>query len=103
MYNMKKEEDKFVIEDDNKIIGRILYEYNGNSIAVLSTFVDPNYRGKNLARLLVDEVVKLARGEHKQIIPVCSYVLKLFEKNPEEFHDVWNKVKHDYDQACKLQ
>ncbi len=100
MYNIKKESNRFIIENES-LIGKIEFEYFEDSIAVTSTYVNPEYRGQNIARMLVDEVVMKARKENKQIIPVCSYVLRLFEKNAE-FNDVWNKKQYDFDQVCKL-
>ena len=60
-------------------------------ILVNHTFVDPSQRGQGLARKLVDRVVADARETSSKISPSCIYVRRVFENNPEDFADVWDR------------
>ncbi|WP_025725062.1 GNAT family N-acetyltransferase [Acholeplasma granularum] len=89
MFNHEK--GKFYLtSDEGKTIAFITYKYISDYIAVDHTFVDPILRGQGIAQKLVDEVVKLARLENKKIDPICPYVHKLFEKDPQ-YEDIYRK------------
>ncbi|UVI30688.1 GNAT family N-acetyltransferase [Paenibacillus spongiae] len=59
------------------------------------THVDPQYRGRDLARKLLDLVVHDAREQGRTIIPSCSYALAQFKRYPE-YEDVWKKTDTSY-------
>lgn len=54
-------------------------------------------RKHGIGRKLVDEVVAIARQNHKRINPVCSYAEKVLTEN-EEYTDV---LMYDFDQMKK--
>ncbi|GGO01627.1 GNAT family N-acetyltransferase [Saccharibacillus kuerlensis] len=54
------------------------------------TYVEPDYRGGSVAKLLLDRLVEEARMEGKQIFPVCSYVRAQFKRDPD-YRDVWHE------------
>jgi len=93
MTQIKAGNHEFFIEDSGNVIGKIEFtpsgtDSNGNEIiSVNHTEVNGEYSGQGLARQLVDRVVDYAREGNKKIVPVCSYVKNVFEKN-EEFKDV---------------
>ncbi|MFP4977032.1 GNAT family N-acetyltransferase [Paenibacillus sp. CN-4] len=89
-----KEGDGFYLRGDAGLIGEITYlSLTGTDTWVLNhTYVAPPYRGRNLARTLLDSVVEEARKQGKRILPACSYALDQFKQNPEEFQDVWRKA-----------
>ncbi|MFC4775775.1 GNAT family N-acetyltransferase [Paenibacillus sp. GCM10023252] len=71
-------------------IGEITYQMVDVDTWIIDhTFVDPRYRGRNLARQLLDFVVDEAREKGRKIIPSCSYVLAEFKRNPDRYGDVW--------------
>jgi predicted GNAT family acetyltransferase len=47
------------------------------------TFVPPELRGRQVAKLLVAEAFAYARENSIKVIPTCSYVAKQVERNPE--------------------
>lgn len=55
-----------------------------NSYDIYSVVVPVESRGKNIADQLVREAIKAARAENVKIIPTCPYVVKWFERHPEE-------------------
>ena len=52
-----------------------------------STFVDPSLRGQGIAKRLLDKLADFARENDLKIRPLCSYVVKAFEKS-KEYGDV---------------
>ena len=47
------------------------------------TFVPPELRGRQVAKLLVTEAFAYARDNGYKVIPSCSYVARQADKNPE--------------------
>ncbi|MBS9335513.1 N-acetyltransferase [Fructobacillus sp. M1-13] len=85
-----KEENGFYYEEKGKRLGAVVYqgEEGGQVLALTSTYVDPNLRGQNIARQLVDAVCDLARSEGKKVRPDCRYAQVLFRRFESEYEDV---------------
>ena len=47
------------------------------------TFVPPELRGRQVAKLLVTEAFAFAREKGYRVIPTCSYVANQAERNPD--------------------
>ncbi|WP_372713383.1 GNAT family N-acetyltransferase [Ilyobacter sp.] len=78
----------FYIEQDGKNIAELTYVYGGEGkIAINHTYVDPNYRGKGLAKELALESVKYVKEKNYKIIPVCSFAVIFFRRH-EEYSDI---------------
>lgn len=74
----------FFIEEDNEIVAELTYDYNEAGDMVLNhTGVQPRHEGKGLGRQLVSKAVEYARNNNLKIVPVCSFVVRLFEIVPE--------------------
>ena len=52
------------------------------TIAIDSTFVPPEYRGRGIAQALVERGIADARANNVKIKPVCSYVAAQFRRHP---------------------
>jgi len=93
MYQIKKGVDRFyAISDGNIEIGELTYFSRGNYLVANHTYVDPKYRGQNIARELLNAFVEYCRQEKKKIIPICSYIQAVFAKNKNEYRDVWDEI-----------
>ena len=66
------------------------FDFSKKTMTVLHTVVKPEYRGQGLAKVLLLSAVSYAREKGYKIIPVCSYVLSVFEKD-RSFDDVYEK------------
>lgn len=69
--------------DGKKFVGECSFEVISGIWYANHTQVDPAYGGRQIARKLVQELVKQARYFNVKIQPVCSYVIREFEKFPE--------------------
>lgn len=88
-YKVTLDDNRFYIGDENHLIGEItFYDNNEGQLVVDHTYVNPEYRGKNLGMILVNAVVKYAEEVNKQIIPLCPYVEKVFSRN-SDFKLIW--------------
>ncbi|MEJ8305259.1 GNAT family N-acetyltransferase [Saccharibacillus sacchari] len=87
-----KEATGFKLKRADRIIGEITYAEGPEPHTWMAnhTYVDPEYRGGSVAKLLLDRLVEEARLQEKMIFPVCSYVRAQFKRH-EEYRDVWHE------------
>ena len=87
----KTEEDKkgyFAALDGDKEAGRMSYTFAGESRMILDhTEVNDDYRGQNIGKRILMEVVRFARENNFKIIPLCPFAKSVFDKK-EEIRDV---------------
>lgn len=76
----EKENKRVVAKINDLVIGFCKYEEKGSVWNIVSTFVDPNYRGKGISKELVEIVISNARKENKKLVADCSYAKKILEK-----------------------
>jgi predicted GNAT family acetyltransferase len=87
-YTYEPEADRIVaITDDGQKAGEITYEVEDDYWNANHTWVDPEYRGYNIARNLVNMLADTARAENARIFPTCSYAKHVMEKE-SSFADV---------------
>lgn len=86
----EKGDNRFYKNDENgKLIAEITYVPSGeDKVLVDHTFVDPSLRGQGVAEQLVDRAVQEMKMENKKIVPVCPYVVSLFERKPEKYQEI---------------
>ena len=63
----------------------------GDQRVFYHTVVDPEYGGRGLATILVEEALNGARDAGKRIVPVCSMVETVLKKHPE-FDEITDPV-----------
>jgi predicted GNAT family acetyltransferase len=67
---------------DNKVAEINWKTYDGY-IAVYETRVDDSLKGQGYGKKLFDKVVEYAREHSLKVKPICSFVVKMFERHPE--------------------
>lgn len=85
-----------VEEDDRQVNGRYFIRLPGgleaemtwrrvseNVIALDHTYTPPEFRGRNLAFLLMERAIAEARTAGYKILPECSYAVTQFRRHPE--------------------
>ncbi|MBQ9532222.1 MAG: N-acetyltransferase [Eubacterium sp.] len=68
------------IIDNENIIGYCTYEDSGSSWVITHTVVNSDYQGQGLAKKILECVIDEAEKRGIDIIPVCSYAVRYFEK-----------------------
>ncbi len=51
---------------------------------LVETYTPPQHRGKGVARLMVSKALEVARERGLSVVPICSYSVYYFIKNPGE-------------------
>lgn len=88
---IKQDRNSFYINGESgKLVARMEISETERIIIIASTFVDDSLRGQGVGRLLLEEVVKLARSSNKRILPLCPYALSVFKKD-DSLSDIWDK------------
>lgn len=78
----------FVASDSEHEAGRITYTFAGNSKIIIDhTEVSDAYRGQNIGKRILMEIVEYARENKIKIIPLCPFAKAIFEK-VESIRDV---------------
>jgi hypothetical protein len=62
----------------------ITYKIIDDKLQLISTYTPEEFRGKGLARRLVDYAVEYAANNNLLIEPICSYAVRYFIKNPDK-------------------
>ena len=80
----------YMNDDVGKMIAEVTFtELDDNTILVDHTFVDDSLRGKGTAGKLMLEVIDYAKTHNKKIRASCSYAVKWFDKNKNEYKDIY--------------
>lgn len=94
---IRKEGNAYVVIGPNGQVGEITYRLADVNTWILDhTYLDPEYRGGNLAPRMLDFVVEEAREKGRKIVPACSYALAQFRRNPDKYGDVWERGHGEY-------
>lgn len=88
MIDIRFEDSRSAAYDDGKFIGECCFSVEKNTWTLFHTEVDPSYGGQGIAKRLLKSVVENAASQGAKIKPVCSYVVKEFQRYPEEYEPV---------------
>ncbi|WP_138755017.1 GNAT family N-acetyltransferase [Paenibacillus sinopodophylli] len=92
----QKQGNSYVLTTNKGTIGEITYTMVDVDTWVIDhTYVDGAYRGRNLAKQLLDFVVEEAREKGRKIVPACSYALAQFKRSAA-YADVWERSNTEY-------
>ena len=72
-----EEENRSIAYDGEKEIGECCYEVSADAWTIVHTAVNPDYRGKDIAKRLVYKVVEAAEKRKLRVVPACSYAERL--------------------------
>jgi predicted GNAT family acetyltransferase len=81
----------YTIAVEGQTVGHADYADRGDQRVFYHTVVDPEYGGRGLATILVEEALNGARDAGKRIVPVCSMVETVLKKHPE-FDEITDPV-----------
>lgn len=60
------------------------YGIEGDKMKLIETYTPEQHRGKGVARLMVEKALEVAQAKGLKIVPICSYSVYYFIKNPEK-------------------
>ena len=73
---------RITINDKALLAGELIFELtDARTIRATHTFVNEDYRGQGIAARLVDALIEYCTAEGLSIIPVCSYIVKLAQRD----------------------
>jgi predicted GNAT family acetyltransferase len=81
----------YTIAVEGQTVGHADYADRSDQRVFYHTVVDPEYGGRGLATILVEEALNGARDAGKRIVPVCSMVETVLKKHPE-FDEITDPV-----------
>lgn len=78
----------FKAAEDEKEAGRMTYSWAGENLIIIDhTEVNPEFKGKNVGKLMVLAAVDFARKNNIKILPLCPFAKSVFDRNAD-LHDV---------------
>lgn len=73
---------------NGKKIGNIFFVRVGSDkIMISEAEIDPDYQTKDIELYLVQEIINMAREQHRKVMSICPYISNIFLEHPE-FDDV---------------
>ncbi|OBJ50849.1 GNAT family N-acetyltransferase [Mycobacterium sp. 1423905.2] len=85
---------RYTIAVDGQVVGLADFADRGDQRVFYHTEIDPEFGGRGLATILLEEALQEARAEGKRIVPVCSMVGTVLKKHPE-YNDITDPVTAD--------
>ena len=82
----------FVLETGGQRLAEMEIGINDGELTVFHTEVAEVLKGQGIASRLLGKMVDYARDNHFKVIPLCPFVRAQFEKDPQQYADVWKKV-----------
>lgn len=81
-YKVNHEDRRYYINWNNQMAAEMTYSKAGDGMIIIDhTFVDDQYRGEGLGKLLVYQAVEDARINNIKIIPLCPFAKVVFKKD----------------------
>ena len=72
----------------NKQIGSIFFVKIGtDKIMISEAEIEPDYKDENVELYLIEEIIGIARQQHRKVMSICPYISNIFKQHPE-FDDV---------------
>ncbi|QLL07491.1 GNAT family N-acetyltransferase [Mycobacterium vicinigordonae] len=86
-----KEDDRYSIDVGGQTVGFADFADRGEQRIFHHTEIDPDFGGRGLATILLEEALQATRADGKRIVPVCSMVVTVLKKHPE-YNDITDPV-----------
>lgn len=86
---IKKGNNKYYVGDsEENPLAEMTYVPTGENLIIIDhTYVADELNGQGIGKLLLKEIVEMAKKENKKITPLCPYAKAQMEKN-EEYHSL---------------
>lgn len=77
----------YAICNGRKIGNLFFIRVGSDKIMISEAEIDPQYQTKDIELYLVQEIINIAREQHRKVMSICPYISKIFIEHPE-FDDV---------------
>lgn len=85
---IKKGNNKYYVGDsEENPLAEMTYVPKEENFLIDHTYVSEELKGQGVGKLLLKEIIEIARKENKKITPLCPYAKAQMEKN-EEYHSL---------------
>jgi predicted GNAT family acetyltransferase len=74
---------RYEITDNGRVVGVADYRIEHNVVVLPHTEIDPALRGLGLGAELVRAALDAIRGDHRLVVPQCSYVATFIAEHPD--------------------
>jgi predicted GNAT family acetyltransferase len=76
---------RYVIRLPGGLEAEMTFRYTGDGAAIVidHTYTPPEFRGRNIAAMLMERAIADARRDGLRIQPECSYAVVQFRRHPE--------------------
>ncbi len=92
----------FSIAVEGKTAGHADFADRGDQRVFYHTVTDPEFGGRGLATILVENALNATRDEGKRIVSACSMVTTVLKKHPE-FDDIADPVTPEIERWLQAQ
>lgn len=73
---------------DGKSVGSIFFIKIGiDKIMISESEIDPSYKDSDIELNMVQQIIQIAREQHRKVITISPYISDIFKNHPE-FDDV---------------
>ena len=100
-FELEKRKAK-ALNDDGKQIGSCTISICQDYWVIDHTYVDPEFRGQNIASELVKLVVQNAREMGMKILPVCPFAQREFEEKSEYREVLYRSAVEKPSSSCPV-
>jgi predicted GNAT family acetyltransferase len=76
-------ESRFVVTQDEEVVGYLSYETVGGTADLQHTVVDAAHRQHGLGGALVEEALRTFRADRMKVRPTCPFVADFITEHPE--------------------
>ncbi len=73
----------FYVKFEDNTKAYLKYKIEGDKMYLIETYTPPQHRGKGVAKAMVDKALEVATRKGLKIVPICSYSVYYFLKNPQ--------------------
>ena len=94
---MQRDEISFEIADDGcriyaicheRRIGNIFFvKIGADKIMISDAEIEPEYKNEDVEFYLTQQIIKIAREQHRKVMSICPHISNVFKQHPE-FDDV---------------
>ncbi len=86
MVSQDKQNGIFWVDLEQGLKAKLTYTLDGNVMSINSTKVPEELQGRGCGKIMMEAVLPEVEAQGFSVIPVCSYVVHYFNKNPQWQH-----------------